>query len=131
MSDSTPGASSTLERQPDFTANDPYHILGVAPTATKSEIKQAYFALIRQYPPETEAETFKIVRGAYEKVKDVKRRGETDMFLPQAPPAWTPPSGKSSPLDTAFHPDDVLLALRRWGELGRTDFEEDFKEIEL
>lgn len=126
----TERSSQFPEREPDFTATDPYRVLGVSSTATQIDIKRAYFALIRQYPPETEADTFKIIRGAYEKIKDVQRRSETDIFLPQPPPNWTgliePPE-----FDTRFYPQDVLTALRDWGDLGRTNFETDFKEIDL
>lgn len=125
-----PKSSAMPERRPDLTAGDPYRVLGVLPTATQADIKQAYFALIRQYPPETEGENFKLIRAAYEKIKSAQRRVETDIFLPQPPPAWQPPPDTLT-LDTAFHPDDARLALRRWGELGRTNFEEDFREIDL
>jgi len=130
MTESSRQVSYAADREPDLTASDPYRILGVAATASQVEIKRAYFALIRQYPPETEAEKFKIIRAAYEKLKDAQRRGETDIFRPQPPPDWQPPE-ISSQLDTTFHPSDALLALRRWGELGRTNFEEDFQEIDL
>lgn len=130
MTDASRQTPYATEPEPDLTARDPYRILGVSPAATQVEIKRAYFALIRQYPPETEPEKFKIVRAAYEKLKDAGRRGETDIFRPQPPPDRRPPQ-ISSELDTAFHPGDALLALRRWGELGRTNFEEDFQEIDL
>jgi curved DNA-binding protein CbpA len=130
MSDSSQRTPYSAAREPDLTASDPYRILGVAESASQVDIKRAYFSLIRQYPPETEAETFKIIRGAYEKLKDVRRRGETDIFRPQPPPDRQPPE-LSLKLDTSFQPDDALLALRRWGELGRTNFEADFQEIDL
>lgn len=116
--------------QPDFTAIDPYRILGLSPTAGQSDIKRTYFALIRQYPPETEADKFKIIRGAYEKLKDTKRRAETDIFRPYPPPDWQPPSRRPA-LNTSFHAADVQIILRNLGELGRTDFQDDFKDISL
>lgn len=116
--------------QPDFTATDPYRILGLSPTADQSDIKRTYFALIRQYPPETEADKFKIIRAAYEKLKDTRRRAETDIFRLQPPPRWQPPSHRPG-LNTAFHPADALIVLRHWGELGRGDFQDDFREINL
>jgi curved DNA-binding protein CbpA len=125
-----PKSTAMLERQPDLTSGDPYRVLGVLPTATQADIKQAYFTLIRQYPPESEGENFKLIRAAYEKIKSAQRRVETDIFLPQPPPAWQPPPATLT-LDTTFHPNDVLLALRRWGELGRANFEADFREIDL
>lgn len=130
MPDMPKSSHAMPERQPDLTSSDPYRVLGVLPTATQVEIKRAYFALIRQYPPETEGDKFKLIRAAYEKIKSTQRRVETDIFLPQPPPAWQPPPITLT-LDTTFHPGDVLLALRRWGDLGRTDFQEDFREIEL
>jgi len=130
MPDKPEHAHAMADRQPDLTAGDPYRVLGILPTATQADIKQAYFALIRQYPPETESENFKLIRAAYEKIKSAQRRVETDIFLPQPPPAWQPPSIALS-LDTTFHPNDVLPALRRWGELGRTNFDADFREIDL
>jgi curved DNA-binding protein CbpA len=128
----TPNPPQQLDNkpQPDFTATDPYRILGLPPTADQSAIKRTYFALIRQFPPETEADKFKIIRGAYEKLKDTKRRAETDIFRPQPPPAWQPPSHRQS-LDTSFQPADALTVLRNWGELGRTDFQDDFRDVEL
>jgi curved DNA-binding protein CbpA len=128
MSD-TPKSSRLFEAEPDLTASDPYRVLGLPPTVSQADIKQAYFGLIRQHPPETEPEKFKIIRSAYEKLKDARRRIETDIFRPQPPPPWQPPPTKLA-LDTAFHPSDVVTVLRCWGELGRTDFQEDFREIE-
>jgi curved DNA-binding protein CbpA len=122
--------SRVLGPQPDLAASDPYLVLGLPRTASQVEIKRSYFALIRQYPPETAPDKFKIVRAAYEKIKDATRRTETDIFLPQAPPVWQPPPDHLS-LDANFYPADVALILRHWGDLGRTDFREDFEEIEL
>ena len=124
------GAMPFQNREPDLTATDPYRVLGVVSTASQADIKRTYFALIRQYSPETAPEEFKIIRGAYEKIKDAARRSETDIFLPQPPPDWDPPQ-KIAAVDTDFYPTDILLVLRRWGELGRTDFREDFREIKL
>lgn len=118
------------EREPDFTSNDPYAVLGMSRTVSQVEIKRAYFALIRKYPPETEAETFKIIRAAYEKIRNAQKRQETDIFLPQAPPAWEPLE-TSVAYDTTLYPSDVRLLLKQWGDLGRTDFHDDFKEVEL
>lgn len=118
------------QMEPDLTASDPYRILGLPPTAGQAEIKRTYFALIRQHPPETEAETFKIIRAAYEKLKDTKRRTEIDIFRPQPPPPWQP-SQVHLRLDTTLQPADVLAVLRCWGDLGRTDFQDDFREVAL
>lgn len=57
---------------------DYYEILGVAETATKIEIKKAYFDLVRHYPPEKEPEKFKEYRKAYEVLFDENSRKEYD-----------------------------------------------------
>ena len=59
----------------------PYKILGVERTASESEIKQAYFALVREHPPERDPEGFKRIRAAYEKLRAGSERVETDLFL--------------------------------------------------
>jgi curved DNA-binding protein CbpA len=124
------GSARIHEREPNLQASDPYAVLGLDKMAGQTEIKRAYFALIRQHPPESEAENFKLIRAAYEKLKTAARRAETDIFLLQPPPAWRPPETRPA-IDPTFYPADALLALRRWGELGRTDFEDDFREIDL
>lgn len=129
-SNPTQPSAHASEGQPDFSATDPYRVLGLPKTASQADIKRTYFSLIRQYPPETQADQFKIIRAAYEKIKDAVRRAETDIFLPQPPPTWQPPQN-FPPLDMAFRPADALLALRHWGDLGRTDFHEDFRDISL
>jgi len=63
-----------------FTDN-PYKVLGLERTASEAEIKQAYFALIRQSPPERDPEGFKRIRAAYEKLRGAGERAETDLFL--------------------------------------------------
>src|SRR5689334_19203890 len=63
-----------------FTDN-PYKVLGIERTASEAEIKQAYFSLIRQSPPEHDPEGFKRIRAAYEKLRATSERAETDLFL--------------------------------------------------
>src|SRR5262245_24783209 len=57
---------------------DHYEALGVAPTASDREIKKAYFALVRQFPPETHAEDFRRIREAYEALSSPEARREHD-----------------------------------------------------
>lgn len=107
---------------------DPYVVLGLERGASQVEIRQTYFALVRQYPPEQDPQTFKIIRAAYEKLRTPEARAETDLFLLQAPPAWQ--ASKSSPtFDLTFHPEDALTALHRWGDLSQRDFTADFREV--
>jgi curved DNA-binding protein CbpA len=62
-------------------ADNPYKVLGVERTATEAEIKQAYFQLLREHPPERDPEGFKQIRAAYEKLRAGGERAETDLFL--------------------------------------------------
>ena len=43
-----------------------FEILGVSSSATKSELKRAYFSLVRVHTPEKDPEGFKIIRVAYD-----------------------------------------------------------------
>lgn len=63
-----------------FTDN-PYKTLGVERDATEAQIKQAYFALIRQHSPEHDPEGFKRIRAAYENLRAGGERAQTDLFL--------------------------------------------------
>lgn len=111
-------------------SSDPYAVLGLERGADQAEIRRAYFDLVRQYPPERDAETFKIIRAAYEKLRTAAVQAETDLFLLQTPPPlselWL-----SVKFDLRFHPEDALLALMGWCDLGRADFSDDLREVPL
>jgi curved DNA-binding protein CbpA len=65
---------------------DPYKALGVARTATEAEIKQAYFNLVREHPPERDPQGFKRIRAAYDQLKAARARAQTELFLIEAQP---------------------------------------------
>ncbi len=109
---------------------DPYSELGIARTATPAEIKQAYFALVRTYPPEREPQKFKRIRAAYEQLRDVERRLETDMLLLQEWPASTR-KRRAPKLDLTLHREDVLAVARSTSDLDRRDWREHFATVEL
>jgi curved DNA-binding protein CbpA len=102
-------------------SENPYTILGLARGADDAAIKQAYFALVRVHPPERDPETFKRIRGAYERLRDPKTRAETDMLLPVR---WTTPGKQRKParLDLTLHIEDVLEAAEAMSDLSRTDW---------
>ncbi len=62
-------------------SDDPYKILELDRGATEAEIKQAYFAQVREHSPESDPEGFKRIRAAYEKLRSGGERAETDLFL--------------------------------------------------
>lgn len=65
----------------------PFEILGVDETADDQQIKKAYLAEVRQFPPERFPEEFKRIREAYEKIKTVKDRLRYLLFDTRLPAA--------------------------------------------
>jgi len=136
---------------------DPYSVLGLKRGASHEEIRRAYFRRVREHPPETDPETFKAIRAAYEQLRSAEERTVTDLYLIQAPPPWEPPKrrpalrrGFDSPLvlwprdkglspaaqDTAhfdlrLHPQEVLAAAKAFTDLGRDSFRNDYKPVHL
>ena len=117
-------------RTPNLTSSDPYAVLGLVRGASPREIKRAYFDLVRQYPPEQHPDTFKLIRAAYERLRTVDAKAETDLFLFQPPYPWEPRKRKGK-IDLDFHPEDVWLVLQQHGDLGRTDFKSDYRPVKL
>jgi curved DNA-binding protein CbpA len=112
---------------------DPYAVLGVGHTAALEEIKKAYFALVRQHPPEKDPEEFKRIRAAYEQLRDPRQRQQTDLLSWQT---WIEPPLPEAPtlesvLEWTLDPADVIRAARALSDLARTDFREDYREARV
>lgn len=110
------------------TYSDPYAALGVPHDATLEQIKDAYFKLVREHPPERDPETFKTIRAAYDRVRTAERRVEADLLLLQElplPAEWRQPS-----FDLSVHREDLLTAARALSDLERTDFRMDFRKVQ-
>ena len=114
----------------DLNSSDPYAVLGLERGATLREIKKGYFALVRTYPPETEAEAFKIVRAAYEKLRTADSKAATDLFLFR-PPTPLKSRKRRKKLKLDFDPLDVVRFLENQSELAQTDFSDDYRPIKL
>jgi curved DNA-binding protein CbpA len=110
--------------------NDPYAVLGVERTASSAEIKKAYFALVREYPPERAPDAFKRVRAAYERLRDPEQRLETEILLLRP---WPEASRKRRmpKLDTTLHHEDVLTAAAALSDLERRDWREYHEKVRL
>ena len=61
-----------------------YEILGLDEGASESEIKRAYFKLIRTFSPESNPEKFQEIREAYENLKNPKKRPVRKLVFPTA-----------------------------------------------
>lgn len=125
-------ADAMRKRRPNLTPGitDPYIVLGLEMGASQDEIRDRYYALVREHPPEQDAVAFKTIRAAYESLRNESTQAETDLFLPQPPPEWQP-AGETSEPDLSLHVEDILTALRSWVERGEGDTGDDFREVPL
>jgi curved DNA-binding protein CbpA len=115
---------------PNLASTDPYAVLGLLRGASAREIKRAYFDLVREYPPEEHPDTFKVIRAAYERLRQPDVKAETDLFLFQPPSPWEP-RGRMRKLDLDVHAEDIALLLQQHGDLGQTDFRMDYRQVRL
>lgn len=54
--------------------HDPFDVLGVLPDVDDAGLKRAYFAKVREHPPEKDPEGFQRVRAAFEALRDAEHR---------------------------------------------------------
>ncbi len=108
--------------------SDPYAVLGLTRQATALEVKEAYFKLVHDYPPERDPEGFQRIRAAYEALRTPTARARTDRQFVQPPPPYVPPR-RLPPFDLAYHPEDRWLEVRRQSDLEQLDFQKDFRPI--
>lgn len=92
------------------TREDPFGVLGLPPEATCEEIREAYFALVKEKPPERAPDQFKRIRRAYEALRSPSGRWRSGILLFEAekggPIPPLPPPEPISPDDLI---EDVLL----------------------
>jgi curved DNA-binding protein CbpA len=125
-------APETQARQP-ATAQaliDPYAVLGLPRKASLEDVKKAYFARVREFPPERDPDMFKKIRAAYEMLRTPEAKAATDLFLPHPP---VPYGGIKRPLvyNLEFQPGDWAVLLVAFSDLGRVDFRSEYREVEV
>lgn len=114
----------------NLNSSDPYEVLGLEAGSDARTIKKAYFSLVRDYPPEEQPDAFKIIRAAYERLRDPTKKAEMDLFRIQPPDEWQPRKRRRK-LKLDFDAQDAFRLLHVQGDLGRRDFREDFRPIKL
>jgi curved DNA-binding protein CbpA len=63
-----------------MTERNPFDILGVSPGATDEDVRRAYLALVRKFPPDTAPRRFAEINEANERIKTEKKRLEYELF---------------------------------------------------
>ncbi|MGC8549487.1 MAG: DnaJ domain-containing protein [Acidobacteriaceae bacterium] len=66
---------------------NPYAVLGADPEANDDQIRAAYLARLKQFPPDRAPVEFERVRDAYDLLRDRRRRAQYKLFAvdPDAP----------------------------------------------
>lgn len=62
---------------------NPFSVLGVEETAGDGAIRAAYLDAVRKHPPDRDPEGFRLVRAAYEAIRDGERRADLHLFGPE------------------------------------------------
>ena len=119
-----------FESQAEEALVDPYQVLGLTRNATAEDIKKAYFAKVREYPPEREQVMFKRIRAAYDALRTPEARAATDLFLPR-PPLPYEPTKRAPVFELKFDPADWLTLAAAYSDLGKNDFRSDERHIAL
>ncbi len=105
----------------------PYAVLGIPRNASPETVKKAYFNLIRKPPPEKDPQGFKLIRLAYDSLRDADKRSQTDLFL------FSDPYGEfnvNMPEECKFSEEiDLKIAIQSFSDLSKTDFSDDFNDI--
>ncbi len=69
----------------EITSSDYYVRLGITPKASQEEIKAAFFSMVREYPPQKSPDEYKLIREAYDILKNPVTREDFDSRLRYGP----------------------------------------------
>ncbi len=59
---------------------DPYAVLGLPPDPSDADVRAAYLAQVREFPPEQQPERAAAVRAAYDRLKTLDARARHRLF---------------------------------------------------
>jgi curved DNA-binding protein CbpA len=91
---------------------DPYEVLGLPRASGDAEIRRRYLELVRQFPPERDAERFAAIRQAYDQLRDPVSRMKARVFEIDCGDSWEAVQADwQRRLRSARIPVDVLLSL--------------------
>ena len=72
------------------TPDDPYVVLGISSYATEEEIRQRYLELIKQHPPERDADRFRQIQAAFHAANDPLTMARQLLVPPaESPTKWS------------------------------------------
>jgi curved DNA-binding protein CbpA len=100
---------------PTLEPDNPYRVLGISRNATEEDIRTAYFARVREHPPEKDAEGFRRIRSAYERLKSGSARLEADVFSIVDDEADIPAEAAAPLVELFPIPDPLPVAKRAVG----------------
>lgn len=64
----------------------PHEVLGVEPSASTEQVRAAYLALVRQHPPDRDADRFREIHAAYEQLNDPLMQARAILSRPATRP---------------------------------------------
>jgi DnaJ-class molecular chaperone len=59
---------------------NPFYVLGVRDSASDAEVRSAYMAKLREFPPEREPERFQMISDAYAAIRTAEDRARQRVF---------------------------------------------------
>ncbi|MBN2490833.1 MAG: J domain-containing protein [Planctomycetes bacterium] len=65
-----------------MSGESPWTVLGLEPGSAPDAIRARYAALVKQHPPDRDADAFQRIRDAFEQLKDLRNAAEMRLFGP-------------------------------------------------
>ena len=100
-----------MEQTLSIESRDPWQVLGLGPEADDDQVRQAYLAAVKAYPPDRCADEFQRIRWAYEELRNADRRSRHLILGPNPRDPLVALLNESPPL-RHLGPDPWLKAMR-------------------